>query len=92
MREAVIKHYARQLLSGLEYLHENKIIHKDIKGANILVDDNGIVKLSDFGCSKIIEKTLTLYFKENKYNEIQVIFFIIIIIIFKSSLIPVVFP
>ena len=71
MREAVIKHYARQLLSGLEYLHENKIIHKDIKGANILVDDNGIVKLSDFGCSKIIEKTLTLYFKENKNNGIQ---------------------
>lgn len=71
LNEDVIKRYALQLLSGLEYLHDKKIIHKDIKGANILVDDNGHVRLSDFGCSKIIEKTLTLYLKENKNNGIQ---------------------
>lgn len=71
LSEATIKSYAKQLLSGLDYLHENKVIHKDIKGANILVDTDGIVKLSDFGCSKLIEKTLTLYLKENKNNGIQ---------------------
>ena len=41
------------------YLHENKVVHKDIKGANILVDGDGTVKLADFGCSSQFEKTLS---------------------------------
>ncbi|XP_044428633.1 mitogen-activated protein kinase kinase kinase 3-like [Triticum aestivum] len=54
--EAVIRKYTRQILQGLEYLHSNAIIHRDIKGANILVDNRGCIKLADFGASKQVAK------------------------------------
>merc|ERR1712060_772936 len=52
--ESLIATYARELLEGLEYLHtrEPRVLHRDIKGANILVGLDCRVKLSDFGCSK----------------------------------------
>ena len=59
-KETVIKIYARQILQGLQYLHAHKIMHRDIKGANILVDNTGLVKLADFGASKKIEDLVTI--------------------------------
>jgi len=50
--ESVIRKYTREVLEGLIYLHDKGIIHRDIKGQNILVDNHGVCKLADFGASR----------------------------------------
>ena len=42
----------RQILDGLEYLHENNILFRDLKLENILFDETGKLKITDFGLSK----------------------------------------
>uniref|UniRef100_A0A6N2MFS7 Protein kinase domain-containing protein n=1 Tax=Salix viminalis TaxID=40686 RepID=A0A6N2MFS7_SALVM len=52
MTESIVRNFTRHILSGLAYLHSTKTVHRDIKGANLLVDASGVVKLTDFGTAK----------------------------------------
>ncbi|KAK2138801.1 hypothetical protein NP493_6831g00003 [Ridgeia piscesae] len=47
-----IKKVMQQLLNGLYYIHSNKILHRDMKAANILLTKNGVLKLADFGLAR----------------------------------------
>jgi len=61
LSEDACRAYTKQILHGLAYLHAHQIMHRDIKGANILVSNTGIIKLADFGASKKITEMLTQY-------------------------------
>ncbi|XP_078446548.1 putative serine/threonine-protein kinase At1g54610 [Wolffia australiana] len=47
--EPQVKCYMHQLLSGLEHCHNNGVLHRDIKGSNLLIDNEGVLKIADFG-------------------------------------------
>ena len=50
------KHLALQMFQGLDYLHKRGVLHRDIKAANILVSNDGILKLADFGLARFYAK------------------------------------
>lgn len=81
--EEEVKCYIYQLLVGLKFLHENKIMHRDLKCSNILINENNELKLADFGLSRSLSsmereytnKVITLWYRppelllgSSKYN------------------------
>lgn len=65
--EKVLGKIAEGVLSGLSYLHERRIIHRDIKPQNILLDTQGQVKLCDFGVSGEVVNSLATTFTGTSY-------------------------
>ncbi|XP_047165367.1 probable serine/threonine-protein kinase At1g54610 [Vigna umbellata] len=53
--EAQVKCYMQQLLRGLDHCHSCGVLHRDIKGSNLLIDNNGILKIADFGLASFFD-------------------------------------
>ncbi|KAL5104889.1 Cyclin-dependent kinase 9 [Taenia crassiceps] len=50
---SVKKGIAKQLLTGIKFLHDNNVLHRDLKASNILIDRNGHLKIADFGLARV---------------------------------------
>ncbi|KAJ1389756.1 Serine/threonine-protein kinase, active site [Sesbania bispinosa] len=53
--EPQLKCYMQQLLSGLDHCHSHGVLHRDIKGSNLLIDNNGVLKIADFGLASFFD-------------------------------------
>ncbi|KAA6358531.1 MAG: putative calcium/calmodulin-dependent protein kinase kinase 2, partial [Streblomastix strix] len=63
LSEDKARSYLRDIIVGLSFMHKNHIVHHDIKPDNLLCDEDGTVKLSDFGLSSYYED-MTVYIKD----------------------------
>lgn len=54
--EELFKNFTNQIVEGVNYIHSCNVVHRDIKGKNIMLMSNGVVKLIDFGCAKRLRK------------------------------------
>lgn len=66
--EKVIRSYTKQLLEALSYCHANRVVHRDIKGKNILCNSNGVIKLADFGSAKRFTNVMSKDAPSLSYN------------------------
>ncbi|KAG5638003.1 hypothetical protein H0H81_002271 [Sphagnurus paluster] len=70
-----IKLYMKQLLEGTEYMHRNNILHRDMKAANLLISNNGSLRIADFGLARAFDQNITRRatmdgrLKERKYTN-----------------------
>lgn len=53
MDEGLARYYIASIVLALEYLHENNIVYRDLKPENVFIDQQGFVKLGDFGFAKV---------------------------------------
>ena len=59
--EKEIKFYSVQLIHGLKYLHDSNIMHRDLKLENMLLDENGYLKIVDFGVAEVLRHNQVAY-------------------------------
>ncbi len=64
MKVDVIKSFSFQLLKGIAYCHSHRVLHRDLKPQNLLIDKQGHLKLADFGLARAFEIPIRMYTHE----------------------------
>ena len=59
----------KQILYGLQFLHGNGVLHRDLKPTNVLVDQDGFMKLADFGLSRVLNEDETTVHTDAKGTQ-----------------------
>ncbi len=52
LRPMIVKSYTYQILQGIEFCHARRVLHRDLKPQNLLIDNKGAIKLADFGLGR----------------------------------------
>lgn len=60
----LIKSYLWQLLNGISYCHMNRVLHRDMKPQNLLIDKNGYIKIADFGLARVFTLPMRIFTHE----------------------------
>lgn len=64
IEKALVKSYTYQICSGIEFCHARRILHRDLKPQNLLIDSNGLIKLADFGLGRAFGIPIRAYTHE----------------------------
>ena len=63
-----------EVCRGMDYLHKRKIVHRDLKAANLLMDDTGTVKIADFGVARVMDSAGVMTAETGTYRSAHAIF------------------
>ena len=58
-----------EVCRGMDYLHKRKIVHRDLKAANLLMDETGTVKIADFGVARVMNTTGVMTAETGTYRS-----------------------
>ena len=64
----LLQSYLYQLLQGIAYCHSHRVLHRDLKPQNLLIDEGGCIKLADFGLARAIGVPVRMFTHEVRLN------------------------